>query len=422
MYEALLAEARVLTVKHEALIGTAHSFNLFSILDRETDEVHTHSAILAELLNPNGSHGQGAVFATHFAKRVGICREDIKTARVSTEKAIGTEGRADILIETDQMCVVIENKIYAADQPIQLERYHHYASRWKYPRVFYLTLHGNAPSEYTLGALGSDKVIPISYKKHIVGWLEDCIKEVVHLPQIREILSHYQVLLRKLTGTTTGELTMDLKSLLKEKVGGKHNFELMPGLVDAMTELSVDIEWTFWQRIKERLEADARLTHKPNAPFREVAPRAIRHAHGPGNKDRWWYGWTFQIECDDPGLFPVNDVRVVLRVEYRRWRSLCVYGFVALSQTGERLHRSENVSEIFGDWERRMSDVEGDWNVKDEKWLAVAASTEEVVLEKTNWLRPDVLGKLMDDRAVDGFVDDVRTTLDRIAGTRSGSA
>ena len=362
MYEALLAEARVLTVKHEALIGTAHSFNLFSILDRETDEVHTHSAILAELLNPNGSHGQGAVFATHFAKWVGICREDIKTARVSTEKAIGTEGRADILIETDQMCVVIENKIYAADQPIQLERYHRYASRWKYPRVFYLTLHGNAPSEYTLGALGSDKVIPISYKKHIVGWLEDCIKEVVHLPQIREILAHYQVLLRKLTGITTGELTMDLKRLLKEEVGGKHNFDLMPGLVQAMTELSIETEWSFWEQLKERLDTDRRLTRESEVPLKQVTRGVIKHAHGSGNKNRWKYGWTFGVKYDESDLFVTDDAKVVLRVDCAEWGKGCRYGFIAVSRADSRqLRRAEDASGMFQDWAARMEDIAGDW-------------------------------------------------------------
>ena len=31
-------------------------FNIFSILGVERNEVHTHSAFLAELLNPKGSH------------------------------------------------------------------------------------------------------------------------------------------------------------------------------------------------------------------------------------------------------------------------------------------------------------------------------------------------------------------------------
>lgn len=51
--EAFLAQVRVLADKHEALAAaTGESFNLFEILGRETDEVHTHSAILAEMLDP----------------------------------------------------------------------------------------------------------------------------------------------------------------------------------------------------------------------------------------------------------------------------------------------------------------------------------------------------------------------------------
>ena len=81
--EALLAQVSVLMDKHEALANASgQSFSLFAILGRETDEVRTHSAILAELLDPNGSHRQGAVFARLFAKRVDIDGEGIEHAHV----------------------------------------------------------------------------------------------------------------------------------------------------------------------------------------------------------------------------------------------------------------------------------------------------------------------------------------------------
>lgn len=41
-------------------------FNVFSILGMERKEVETHSAFLAELLNPNGNHGLGNKFLTTF--------------------------------------------------------------------------------------------------------------------------------------------------------------------------------------------------------------------------------------------------------------------------------------------------------------------------------------------------------------------
>ena len=37
-------------------------FNVFSILNAETDEVNTHCRLLFELLNPFGSHGLGDCF------------------------------------------------------------------------------------------------------------------------------------------------------------------------------------------------------------------------------------------------------------------------------------------------------------------------------------------------------------------------
>jgi len=37
-------------------------FNIFEILGLKTSEVRLHSAIIAELLNPNGNHGLGDKF------------------------------------------------------------------------------------------------------------------------------------------------------------------------------------------------------------------------------------------------------------------------------------------------------------------------------------------------------------------------
>jgi len=46
---------------------TGENFNIFNILKLGKKETK-HSAFLAELLNPNGSHGQGNVFAIEFIK------------------------------------------------------------------------------------------------------------------------------------------------------------------------------------------------------------------------------------------------------------------------------------------------------------------------------------------------------------------
>ena len=401
--EALLAQVRVLLDKHEALANASgQSFNLFAILGRETDEVRTHSAILAELLDPNGSHRQGAVFARLFAKRVGLDEEGIEHARVQREVMIANNSRADILMRIGETRIVIENKIYADDQHRQLERYHKYAKQWPNGKVFYLTLHGDEPGEYTLGELPPGEVSCISYERDVLEWLDDCIKEVALVPRIREILAHYQTLLRKLTGKSTGELTMEIKELLTIEQGGTYNFELVPTIAEAMTALSVDAEWGFWKTLKQRLENISdrswQLTtiegiEDTSSPPKEVGEKIVRHAHGSG-RNKWDYGCTFRIEpkSDRERRNPYHrgDVEVCLRVECDYW-AWGFYGLTALKQTPSgkcQMRRSEDENGLFGEWKQRMSKLEEEgWRTDTEWWLAWRYPTKDIDLRKNDVAR-----------------------------------
>ena len=66
---------------------------LFQILGVSTSEVRLHSAILAELLNPNASHGLLSKFLLSFLNNI-IRREnapfdfDVDSAKVSIEYSI----------------------------------------------------------------------------------------------------------------------------------------------------------------------------------------------------------------------------------------------------------------------------------------------------------------------------------------------
>ena len=234
----LLKQAALLKDKIDALASASgESFNIFTILDRETDEVKTHSAMIADLLNPGGLHGQGTVFACLFFEQLEIEIDDMRSARVSAEVDTAGHGRIDILFETDNLCIVIENKIFANDQPGQMERYYDYAhSKHADDRVklLYLTLNGSDPGGDSLGEVGLEEITRISYESDIIAWLDACIKEVARIPQIRELLVQYQNLLRKLTGTHDGNLTMAIEKILTEKQGNTYNFELVPALYDAL--------------------------------------------------------------------------------------------------------------------------------------------------------------------------------------------
>ncbi len=165
-------------------------FNVFSILKMESKENETHSAFLSELLNPNGSHLKKHTFLELFIqvlkKVVSDIDIDIKTAQVKTEHSIGTVnyieksgGRIDIYIwDKKGKSISIENKIYAYDQVVQIERYCNYKRGNN--NVFYLTLSGNHPSNNSKGSMISGQDFhSISYKEHITEWLQLCIKEAV---------------------------------------------------------------------------------------------------------------------------------------------------------------------------------------------------------------------------------------------------
>ena len=347
--------------------------------------------------------------------------------RACGEETVTDGSRVDLLVQTDDTCVVVENKIHAPDQPRQLERYHAYASQWPNYRVIYLTLHGDDPGEESLGGLHPDEVACKSYESDVVGWLDDCIKEVARVPQIREILAHYQALLRKLTGRSTGELVMDLKELLKDKQGDTYNFELAPKIAEAMTAFSVETEWKFWVALRESLlKPGARpwrlkrleTTEAAALGLKEVDEGIIGHAHGARNKNKWRYGWTFRIESvDDPERYRTDGSEVLLRIECGAsgWG---FYGLIAVRSTpkGQRLARAEN-ERLFEDWGKRLSSVEDGWRADSESWVAWAFPDEDVPLQKgAGWLEPHALRRLVEDKAVSPLVDEVHSTLDGLEG------
>jgi len=213
-FQNLVSQVNYLFARYEKINElTGDNFNVFRILKLESSEVRMHSAFLAELLNPNGSHGQKDIFLKLFIEKLCYKRNAFDTSHcnIIVEKYLGprdeenaTGGRLDICIrDRNDHFIVIENKIYAPDQPKQLERYHK-----EHPNgdLFYLTLDGSLPSESSKGFLveGEDFKC-LSYQDNILEWLEACRKEVAILPMVREAISHYINLIKHLTNQTTNQ-------------------------------------------------------------------------------------------------------------------------------------------------------------------------------------------------------------------------
>ncbi|MEI7594595.1 MAG: PD-(D/E)XK nuclease family protein [Bacteroidota bacterium] len=201
---------------------SGENFNIFKILKLTSDEVRTHSAFLAELLNPQGSHGQKDEFLKIFINHLKITDFIAENANIKVEHHIAykTEdegGRIDILLkDKNGKHIIIENKIYAGDQENQLIRYHNFDQN---APILYLTLYGNEANDYTKAT--KDQSIPdellkcISYKTDIIEWLELCRKEAAMHPILRESITQYINLIKYLTGQTMSE---ELKNEIAENI------------------------------------------------------------------------------------------------------------------------------------------------------------------------------------------------------------
>ena len=197
----LLNQVTIISKKNaEILDATGGRFNMFRICGVNHYE-NTHSAILAEFLNPNGTHGLKSQLLECFIETLGeyftVQFFNYKKARVKTEHST-EEGRIDILIEDNQnKAIIIENKIYANDQPEQLKRYDRYAKVYKNGyQIIYLTLFGYDASKQSGEGVS---YLSISYKEIIISWLEKCVGIASRFPIVRETIIQYINHLKQLT-------------------------------------------------------------------------------------------------------------------------------------------------------------------------------------------------------------------------------
>jgi hypothetical protein len=239
----LLSLARNLRHYEETLAKPSGAgFNIFNILHVGHYEVRTHSPLLAELLSPEGSHGQGAVFLRCFLNRFNLQPFDAESAKIYKEYFIGAQteeegGRLDILIKAGGRDILIENKIYAGLQPNQLGRYRKFN---KEGALMFLTLRGDPPD--TPAAEIPDNLKCISYERDIINWLQDCRKEAVGAPSVRETITQYIQLIQALTQQNTSpRMNQELTNTI---LSNKETFLAYGDLVKAQRDVRSTITAT----------------------------------------------------------------------------------------------------------------------------------------------------------------------------------
>ncbi len=300
-YKQLLSRSGTISKHNKELSRLSGAdFNVFKIVKVISDEVR-HSAFLAELLNPKGSHGQEDVFLRLFVEKFGIKDFQCQTAVANVEQHIGVVtdtngGRIDILIDDKNgNHIIIENKIYANDQDNQLIRYYNFSKQ----NLFYLTLHGddasdrsssNSNFEVTLKC-GEDYKL-LSYKVDILEWLEQCQKEAVSMPLLREGIAHYINLIKYLTGESINKaMQQEIVNLLTESSA---NLASAREIVNNYNEAKSRIQWEFWKALKNTLQNKGIILVEND---KTVTPERTLNYYN--KKDRFFGLWNLVYKKND---------------------------------------------------------------------------------------------------------------------------
>ena len=184
-----------------------HDYNIFTLFHDFSDEVNLHSNFIASLLDPNGDHYKGDLFLKLFLETCGIDDFSIDTSRATVFKEF---KHIDIYISDGKKHIILENKVYAKDQPTQIARYIETikgegakeSDRVKDEDICVLYLHpdGKLPDNQSFGdyhtrLLGENPSIKfkvISYGKEILEWIDKCKNEVSNLTDLNVFLSQYK--------------------------------------------------------------------------------------------------------------------------------------------------------------------------------------------------------------------------------------
>lgn len=333
-YKIFLENLSLISRKYKIINSTKETFNIFSILRNEYDEVNLHSKFITELLKDKN---YGRKFIELLLPIIGVEKINYKRVNIFSEYSIKDNGRIDIILkfflEDNKKVIVIENKIYADDQYQQLKRYYDSMLMEGYKseeiELVYLTLAGAEPSEDSIKGLPAavrENMRIISYKDDIITWIEDCIKEVAQVPIIRETLVQYESLLKKITGKGERIMTEEMKNMI---LSNKDYLDMVYKLTDVLVKIKQELQLKFWEKLEEKLNNSLNLQLEKNLknPNHHYSENLIEKFYTNSRNNRF-YGLMYFIKDLE------NRGKLYLRIEVNE---NLYYGFRIIDNTGSNL-------------------------------------------------------------------------------------
>ena len=334
---------RDLQIRSEERLKAQHRrFNLFTTLLSAGDEVRLHTRFLHELLNPAGTHDCGDLFLKLFFETlenrqpvddddegVDVGWDDYAKAGYRVGKEVRkAQGQLDILLEANSHVLVIENKIWAEEADRQVARYAEYVESQnpKAGLVLFLTLDGKQADTH-----GDHHYLRISYREHIMDWLERCLRATYHIIPVNQALIQYRNVVKEITGQSTGTETMEtIKDFIRKN----------PIILEHYTEISTavtEIKKERMQAMKQRF-ADGLAESLADAYEVTLRPRMIESSFAidpnPGLVIR-------AKENDFTGGHPFS-----VWVEHNKWGALCIGIEAKWKQSRELTEEEQELLEV----------------------------------------------------------------------------
>ena len=286
-----LETARVL--EHELDRNLARRFNVLDYL--KTDELGL-SRIIADLFNPEASHGQGVLFLrTFLANLEGLNKApdwpDLDRSRLNSkvilEQIITDQRRIDVLVEIEDPnrigkahCLAIENKPYAHDQENQVKDYLEYLEEEYEERflLIYLSPTGEGPSEGSVPAKllrkewNSRFAIMPYYRSHeeledelndfrlshsLADWLGECRKNC-DVERLRWFLRDAETFCQRTFGGQAMVTDSETKAVEEYVLSDPHRLRTARAVYESWPAIRDDVCRKFLERLRSRVEEKAR--------------------------------------------------------------------------------------------------------------------------------------------------------------------
>ena len=308
----------------------AKSANLLSLLFSAHDEVRLHTPMLAWLLDPSGDHGLGTKPLKGFLRALGLEESvpgeiDPQSVEVWRERSFldSDNGRVDLMIKWSGGVIIIENKLYAADQKSQLWRYRRVLDqevRSASRDLFYLTLDGSAPSALSCSApnakggqgdLQASDYRCISYRSEVRDWLVALISDVPEENvRTRQCLEQYLEIVMEVTGMHSREdarKELDQSGLKEHIQRNPDDAAVLAGLTRSVRFLHAKLLEDLVNAVQERLKSESSLVSVENAARKDRLDWSVYEAWAGGKKAKG--ALLFKVQSvSDPALQNVHLV------------------------------------------------------------------------------------------------------------------